>query len=1087
MAIMESMMLSASRAKPEVRLGHALSAFEDSLSDERKASFRAYRAQAAGTPPSLEDVRRVVAEFDQRTGKPFGGRFVNVLKAVQQFSAFGDVIVGGAGNIVPSAVWGDKVSELFMDIGQTAPRHKELALLYATSRRLQCDLLEYFIVMVQLCQKLFHRSLFSQVKAHFKLAIVDPELKSCKEQLDKWAASIDHEVALLISQTVESEAREQSRFRALWANVAETESRRKKLKARQTWLDLCSEYDYEKDRKRIRKQGNTTFFLRDPAYVDWKNHAGSSTLMCRGMLGAGKSVLMANMVDDLVLTRPQPNAYAIAYFFISDHAESIKARTVLGCIVRQILEVTPTSDWTEVLSHRAGRVLNEDDLVEVLRKVFPRGQKVFVVLDGLDQCSRKERIVLMDRLRDLRASFQLSVCGSLRVEANMQPQTDLGRLKPDYVLQIPAIHPEIGGFVEAELQSLLQSGELVVGDLNIVEEIRACLVEGAAGMFLWVSLQLQTICLEMNDAAIRQALRDIPRDLPATFDHILSKSRCMAPEYQSVVLKMLACAFRPLTTDEIRAALSIAVGSTIWTEDRMINDVNKTLACCGSLVVVDEEELTVHLVHSSARQFLLGEMKPDLDSNSNSSSLQQWQFSIQDAHRQMTGTTATYLSIFNTSKQLALHDEASSRTPKAEQPALVPHPNHTLGVVSKSGAMPKHLIKAITKMHGIKSRLAKATVDIRNTVDNIEISPSTSSDPSSNQARLFLPYAKTHWLAHSVPISNSDSQDNQVFLLWKGLVLQPDFDQDIDLSDTTLPPPHPSESTAVPWKKLPRGLLWAILHSHHSLMDLLLSKRKHRLKSLNACLKILSALPHEPALDRAMVTRLLTASLLLRGHSLTTNRLLGMNLDIRYGRYGALYAAILSNNRPATQQLLAQIDRSPRDGGPSALRGIPLPLVEAAVNYGDGRTVYWLARHGADVNFHRVAPPLATALARMVHNPGVYVWISYVLLRAGADVGACEPRLLWPALRMLRKHVDVTFFDPAAYIAPLSRDLSTGVAVFVIAMVIWGTFGHSVVDAVLLWLFLWYGSSWFGTLVSGADPRHRAKGGRREVGAVGGR
>ncbi|KAK3688040.1 hypothetical protein B0T22DRAFT_439608 [Podospora appendiculata] len=910
-------MLSASRAKPEVRLGHALSTFEDSLSHERKASFRTYRAQAAGTPPNLEDIRKVVAEFDQRTGKPFGSRFVNVLKAVQQFSVFGDVIVAGAGNIVPSAVWGcvrltlTKVSELFMDIGQTAPRHKELALLYATSRRLQCDLLEYFIVMVQLCQKLFQRSLLSQVKAHFKLAIVDPELKSCKEQLDKWATSIDREFALLVGQTVKNEAREQLRFRALRANVSETESRRKKLKARQMWLDLCSEYDYEKDRKRIRKQGNTTFFLQDAACVDWKNRKGSSTLMCRGMLGSGKSVLMANM-----------------------------ARTVLGCIARQILEVTPTSDLTEVL-----------------RKVYPQGPKVFVVLDGLDQCSRKEHIVLIDCLRDLRATFQLL------------------------------------------------SGELVVGDLDIIDEIRACLVEGAARIyrltarrfkFLWVLLQLQTICLEINDDAIRQALRDIPRDLPAMFDHTLSKSRCMAPDYQSPILKMLACAFRPLTTDELRAALSIVVGSTAWSEDRMINDVNKTLLW-----------KLIGFIHSPTMAV-----------------------SIQDAHRQMTGTTVTYLTIFNTSKQLALHAEASSSASKADQPALVPHQNHTLGVVSKSGAMPKHLVKAITKMHGIKSRMAKATVDIQNAVSNIEINPSINSGPSPSQERLFLPYAKAHWLAHSVTIS--DSEDKPVFFLWKHLVLQPDFDQGVDLTNS------------------PRGLLWAILHSHHPLPDLLLGKRKHRLKSLDACLKALSTIPQHPPLDRAMTTRLL-----------------GMNPDLRYGQYAALAA------RATVARLRSCATSRSRSSS-------------AAINYRDGRTVFWLARHGADVNLHRVALPLATALARMVDDPGAYVWSSYVLLRAGADVGLCEPRLLRPALRTLREHVDVAFFDPAGYIAPPSRAVYTWVGVFVVTMVVWGSVGGKVVDAIMLWVFLWYGSSWFGTLVSGADAGRRGKVGRKEAARGGG-
>ena len=93
-----------------------------------------------------------------------------------------------------------------MEMGQTAPRHQEIAVLYPKSKRLQADLKEYFIVIVLLCQRLFRPSVMGRIKSHLGLALVDPELRNLKEQLETWAISIDREINLLIGMRVEAEA-----------------------------------------------------------------------------------------------------------------------------------------------------------------------------------------------------------------------------------------------------------------------------------------------------------------------------------------------------------------------------------------------------------------------------------------------------------------------------------------------------------------------------------------------------------------------------------------------------------------------------------------------------------------------------------------------------------------------------------------------------------------------------------------------------------------------------------------------------------------------------------------------------------------
>lgn len=114
----------ASRLKPEIRLAQAVSEFEASLTDEEKAAFRTYRSQTRDSPPNVNDVMRLTAEVDRRasrkTSRCFGPRLTNLLQAVQQFAALGDIVVGGSQNLIACGVW--SLVRMTLLVGQSALR-----------------------------------------------------------------------------------------------------------------------------------------------------------------------------------------------------------------------------------------------------------------------------------------------------------------------------------------------------------------------------------------------------------------------------------------------------------------------------------------------------------------------------------------------------------------------------------------------------------------------------------------------------------------------------------------------------------------------------------------------------------------------------------------------------------------------------------------------------------------------------------------------------------------------------------------------------------------------------------------------------
>ena len=71
------------------------------------------------------------------------------------------------------------------------------------------------------------------------------------------------------------------------------------------------------------------------------------------------------------------------------------------------------------------------------------------------------------------------------------------------ITSIPEENSDIEAFIEAELKSCIESKELVIGDPTLILEIRDALLEGSQGMFLWVALQIKSLCVMKTDDAIR--------------------------------------------------------------------------------------------------------------------------------------------------------------------------------------------------------------------------------------------------------------------------------------------------------------------------------------------------------------------------------------------------------------------------------------------------------------------------------------------------------------------------------------------------------------------------------------------------------
>ena len=173
--------------------------------------------------------------------------------------------------------------------------------------------------------------------------------------------------------------------------------------------------------------------------------------------------------------------------------------------------------------------------------------------------------------------------------------------------------------------------------------------------------QIDSICTERTDEGVLQALNSLPKSLPETFDRILQRlkeANRSDPRFRMScrrLFRLVAVAQRPLTVHELREAISVIPGDTEWEPRRLVNDMSKVLGCGGSLLVVDEEYLTVHFTHHSVLLHLLSAPGDPV--------LGDFHLSLRDAHLEVGDVCVTYLNYDIFESQVVKASDTHMRSP----------------------------------------------------------------------------------------------------------------------------------------------------------------------------------------------------------------------------------------------------------------------------------------------------------------------------------------------------------------------------------------------------------------------------------------
>jgi Cdc6-like AAA superfamily ATPase len=187
------------------------------------------------------------------------------------------------------------------------------------------------------------------------------------------------------------------------------------------WLSPVSAFSTrQNDCKSRREAGTSQWFLDCPGFSAWILKP-RQTLFCPGIPGAGKTILISAVVDELYSRFGRNNTNGIAYIYCDfKNLEEQKPEKLLACLLRQLLhgqQAMPHS--LRMLYHQhigMGTRPSLDEISGAIQSVSAKLLRLFIVIDALDECQNSDgsRTAFLDEIFNLQAKSTLNILATSR-------------------------------------------------------------------------------------------------------------------------------------------------------------------------------------------------------------------------------------------------------------------------------------------------------------------------------------------------------------------------------------------------------------------------------------------------------------------------------------------------------------------------------------------------------------------------------------------------------------------------------------------------------------------------------------------------
>ncbi|KAK1579135.1 LOW QUALITY PROTEIN: uncharacterized protein LY79DRAFT_593036 [Colletotrichum navitas] len=348
--------------------------------------------------------------------------------------------------------------------------------------------------------------------------------------------------------------------------------------------------------RKVQLEGTGTWFMKSVAFEEWQ--LGSRRhLWLHSKPGCGKTVLCAKILHHLKNTE---GYVALEFFF--DFSDTAKQN--LDDLLRSLIFK---------LYNHGGEAVNELDslfnscqspqgqqqpettaLANTLHAMMKRSKKIYIVLDALDECTMREKLLVWIENIVSNPDFN-----HVQLLATSRPEEEFRRSIPVWIgedsckeLNKESVTIDIIAYIEDRLQ---RSPEFK--------------------KFRWAACQLDSLEACLDREGIEAALQALPRDLNETYSRILQQIPQQRKMRAIRLLQFLVHSDRPLRLEEAVDVVAVRLdnGQRFFDAEDRLPCPADIMRFCPSLVSITRVRVSylpgeveeVQLAHFSVKEYLI--------------------------------------------------------------------------------------------------------------------------------------------------------------------------------------------------------------------------------------------------------------------------------------------------------------------------------------------------------------------------------------------------------------------------------------------------------------------------------------------------
>ena len=354
-----------------------------------------------------------------------------------------------------------------------------------------------------------------------------------------------------------------------------------------------------------RQQATGHWLLQSTKFQTWMNGPGT-TLLCKGMPGAGKTMLACTVVDHLISTLCGGKAL-VAYIYCDYTRQHEQIHiNLIASILKQLLQheiLVPETVWEFYRHHiHLGKPPEAQEMYDLLQSSLSDLPQVYIVVDAVDELSVNDQVrqTLLSSLVLLQKAHSINLLVTSRFIPHITQE-----LRDPPSLIIRARNNDVRKYVRGHFSDLANCVLKNFQLQNIIEDSIASAVDG---MFLLARLHMDILGDKTNAKAIKTCLANLPKGsgaLDAAYKQAMQRIEEQKPGFSALAKRTLSWimyAYEPLTVTQLRYALATEAGESAIDDDNL-DDIEDVISVCCGLVIIDPETDIVRFVHYTTREF----------------------------------------------------------------------------------------------------------------------------------------------------------------------------------------------------------------------------------------------------------------------------------------------------------------------------------------------------------------------------------------------------------------------------------------------------------------------------------------------------